>query len=369
MTLATRQPRVGRWGLVGISTAAVVLVAAAAEPDAGWERLRGLPQEGRSRLLANLRRFDLELTPEQQAAARDIDHRLAELSPDQRARYELVLHRYHAWLETLPENRQVELASKPVAGRMALVRKLVAQYPVPTSETQETLRVVEAGAWSPFELASAYRIWKVLNSAQRTRLDRMNEIGRREALLTLGGRQNPPIPRETVPDDFNETKWLDAVQGYLRGVRPIPLPDEAERKRLEEGARRKSELLDAPARKRLEDAVRRKDAVRRRILRHQAINLYLVRSAPKSVDSQRLSLFIAGLPVWIQSTLDALPPDEVRKRLTLAYRLVFPHPEEIDSNRKAAAKTTQPRPNAPRKAPDGPVMRPKAAPPNNTTPF
>lgn len=369
MTLATRQPRVGRWGLVGISAAAVVLVAAAAEPDAAWERLRGLPQEGRSRLLANLRRFDLELTPEQQAAARDIDRRLAELSPDQRARYELVLHRYHAWLETLPENRQVELASKPVAERMALVRKLVAQHPVPTSETQETLRVVEAGAWSPFELASAYRIWKVLNSAQRARLDRMNEIGRHEALLTLGGRQNPPIPRETVPDDFDEAKWLDAVQRYLRGVRPVLLPDEAERKRLEEGARRKAELLDAPARKRLEDAVRRKDAVRRRILHHQAINLYLARSAPKSVDSQRLSLFIAALPSWIQSSLDSLPPDEARRRLTLAYRLVFPHPQEIDSNRKAAVRTTQPRPNASRKGPGGPAAPPKAAPPNNTAPF
>ncbi|MHB1559478.1 MAG: hypothetical protein ACYC61_18680, partial [Isosphaeraceae bacterium] len=225
-------------------------------------------------------------------------------------------------------------------------------------------------AWSPFELASAYRIWRVLNPTQRGRLDRMNEIGRHEALLAMGGRQNPPIPRETIPDDFNEAKWLSSVQAYLRGVRPLLLPDEAERKRLEEGARRKAELLDAPARKRLEDAVRRKDAVRRRILRHQAINLYLVRSVPKSVDSQRLALFIAALPAWIQSSLDALPPDEARKRLTLAYRLVFPHPQEIDSNRKATGKTTQPRPNATGNTPGGPVERPKAAPPvNSTTPF
>lgn len=369
MMFATRQPRVGRWGLVGISASAVVLVAAAAEPDVASDRLRDLPLEGRSRLLANLRRFDLELTPEQQTAARNIDRRLAGLSPGQRVRYELILHRYHAWLETLPENRQVELASKPAAERMALVRKLVGRYPVPTADTQEVLRVIEAGAWSSFELASAYRIWQVLNPTQRARLDRMNEIVRHEALLKMGGRLKPQIPHETIPGDFNEAKWLDAVRNYLRAVRPILLPDQSDRNRLEEAARRKAELLEPPARKKVEDAVRRKEAVRRRILRHQAINLYLAHSGLKSVDSHRLSLFLTALPAWIQTSLDVLPPDEARKRLTLAYRLVFPHPQEIDSNRKPAGNKTE-SPRSAERAVGGPAARPKAAPPvNNTAPF
>jgi hypothetical protein len=362
MLSTKRQPRVGRWGLVGISAAALVLVAAVSEPDASWERLRALSPNGRSHLLENLRRFDLELTPEQRDAVREIDHRLADLQPDERARYESVLHRYHAWLASLPENRQAELAAKPAAERMALVRKLAAEHPVPSADTQPVLKVVEAGAWSPFELASAYKIWQVLDPTRRARIERLNELARHEALLNFGPRLNPAIPREIVPEDFDEARWTAAVQDYLRGNRPGLLIDDAERKRLEETARKKAESLDEPARKKFEDVVKRKDSVRRRILRHQAINLYLVRAEVRSVDSQRLTRFFTALPAWIQTSMDALPPDEARKRLTLAYRLDFPYPQEIDSVRKAADKTTRARP-APGKKPAGAqAPRPKAAP-------
>ena len=155
MISETHKLRVGRWGLVGISAIAMILVAAATEHDANWERLRAMPAEERTRLLGILRKFDLELTPEQQASVRELDRRLSELSPDRRAHYEAVLRRYHNWLNGLPESRQTELAAKPAGERLALVRKWIAERPVPAGDTQELMSVVEVGELSPFELASA----------------------------------------------------------------------------------------------------------------------------------------------------------------------------------------------------------------------
>ncbi len=123
----------------------------------------------------------------------------------------------------------------------------------------------------------------------------MNEIARHEALLNQGPRLKPTIPREIVPEDFDEAKWISAVQDYLRANRPGLLLDDAERRRLEETARQKAESLDEPARKKFEDVVKRKDSVRRRIVRHQAINLYTARTEPRSVDSQRAHAVPCGL--------------------------------------------------------------------------
>ncbi len=78
-----------------------------------------------------------------------------------------VLRRYHDWLNSLPEIKQDELLAQPPDDRMALIRKLVVQYAVPTSETPEFLRIAEVGELSPFELASAFRIWQASNSSQR----------------------------------------------------------------------------------------------------------------------------------------------------------------------------------------------------------
>src|SRR5439155_1035268 len=94
------------WGLVGVSALAVVLIAAAADPDGSWARIRAMPLEQRTKLLQNLRRFDLELSLEKQEAIRDLDRRLAKLDPAQQSQYLAVIRRYHNWLHGLPENRR-----------------------------------------------------------------------------------------------------------------------------------------------------------------------------------------------------------------------------------------------------------------------
>ena len=60
-----------------ISTMAMILTAAASGYDAGLERLQTMPAEERGRLLDKMRDFDLKLTPEQQAAVRDLDRQLS----------------------------------------------------------------------------------------------------------------------------------------------------------------------------------------------------------------------------------------------------------------------------------------------------
>src|SRR5262249_36884874 len=93
MIPTTRKSSADTWRPALISAMAVILVAAAGEHDASFERLQKMPAGARKRLLDNLRDFDLKLAPEQQAAVRDMDRRLAAMSPDQRAQYLTVLRR------------------------------------------------------------------------------------------------------------------------------------------------------------------------------------------------------------------------------------------------------------------------------------
>ena len=147
----------------------MILVAAATELDANSERLRAMPSEERNRLLANLQRFDLELTPEQRsslaswtAGSPSCRRTVAPLRSDPAALPQLA--------GGLPENRQSELAAKPPGERMALVRGWIKERPLPIGDTPPLLRVLETGELSPFELASAYKIWHALNATQRSRV-------------------------------------------------------------------------------------------------------------------------------------------------------------------------------------------------------
>ncbi len=181
-------------------------------------------------------------------------------------------------------------------------------------------------------------------------MDHAAEPKRRAALLNRGQRLKSPIPTETRPEDYDEEKWLGLVHDYVRTNRPVLLADEAVRKRLEDALRKKGEPLDEAARKKIEVAVNRVEMGRQEILRRLAINLYVSRTRVESVDSERLARFVNELPAWVRTSLDHLPPDEARRRLTFAYRLVFPTGEEIDSPRKSTGKTPKARSAGSRKA-------------------
>jgi hypothetical protein len=325
---------------------ALILVAAATGYEANWERLRGMPPDQRDRLLAALRRFDLELTPEQQSAARELDRRLSEKGPEQRAQYLEVLRHYHDWLDSLPENRQAEVTAKPASERMALIRKLIGEWRVPTGDTPPLLSVIEPGGLSAFELASAYKIWQEMTPKQKETLQGKNQdLRRREALLGMGSRLKPPIRRETKPDDYDDEKSIGGVLELLKKERPLLSAD-----------------LKAD-----ESATDPMANFRHNALRRRAINLY-VREARgvRAVAPDRLVQFVSSLPGWIQSALDPLPPDEATRRLTFAYRLVFADKEIGPAPPSAGRATTAPVPKPP------PSVRPKSEsvpPGQGTEPF
>jgi hypothetical protein len=349
MILDVKNNLVRRWGLVGVSALASVVIAAAADPDRNWARIRAMPLEQRTRLLKNLRRFELELTPEKQRAIRELDRHIAELDVAEQSQYFAVLRRYHSWLNGLPENQRDELQSLPLAERMSLLRKLVVAHPVPKEDTPSLLRVAELGEVSPFELASLYRIWQAASPSERERIERIPQAPRRrEALLRLGDALK--IPRETQPPDFDEARWVATVEGQWR-------------------KNQRAFLLEEPARKKADEAARSKvEGRRREVLRRQAINVYLSRREARSVDPQRLAQFVSGLPSWVQPTLDPYPPDEARRRLTFVYRLVFRYPDEIPPAGRGAAPSAPGRSGA-HPAPVSPPPEKRKPDVPNSTPF
>jgi hypothetical protein len=304
------------WWMVGVSALAVVLVAAVSDSNRNWALIRGLPPDQRSKLLQNLRKFDLELLPEKQEAIRDLDRRITELDPELQGRYFSVLRRYHDWLNGLPENRQNDLLGQSPDERMETIRKLVADYPVPSCETPPFLRIAEVGELSPFELASVFRIWQTLTADQRKRFELMpQERGSRAGVFHKGTKMKKPIPRETKPPDYDEENWVGLLEEYSRKARPAVLFEHMLKKKPDEPARPKIEAL------------------RKEVPRRQAINLYLSKTHVDPVQPERLARFVAALPLWAQAAVEHYPPDEARRRVSLAYRLVFPHPREIGEER------------------------------------
>jgi hypothetical protein len=108
-------------------------------------------------------------------------------------------------------------------------------------------------------------------------------------------------------------------------------------------------------------------------IHRSAVNLYfLEQPPPPRVDPERLAQFLAAMPPWIRATFDAYPADEARRRLTLAYRLVYPHPNEFKpSTSTNTASVPASKPSAV-PTPPQPVLRPdRTAPkrPASGTPF
>ena len=150
----------------------MILVAAATELDANWERLRAMPSEERNRLLANLQRFDLELTPEQRSSLRELDRRVSELSPDRRAR----TSKRSCGATTTgsrPARESPGRAGRETAGGTDGTGPQVGSRSgrCPTVTPHRSCAWLEPGELSPFELASAYKIWQALHADQRLESD------------------------------------------------------------------------------------------------------------------------------------------------------------------------------------------------------
>jgi hypothetical protein len=285
---------------------ATILIAAGVDLEANWNRLKALPVAERKKLQDNLLRFDAVLTPAQREGVRELDRKIHELPPAQQAEYFSTLRRFHTWLAHLPDDRREEILRAAPGERMAVITKVAAlpRCNVPPEATPPLVQVAEIGEHSPFELAAIYKIWQALSPAQRKEVEKpVNNLGRLQMLFRLGDTKK--LPHQIVPEDFDEEYALAELATFL--------------KRGHGGL-----VAEAP---------KKNEARVTEIARRQAINLYyltaLKRGAIKRVSSERLEQFVATFPWWLQSTFESYPPDEARRRLTIVYRLVFPHPSEI----------------------------------------
>jgi hypothetical protein len=305
----------------------VILLLCAAEDQLQQARTRlgEMSPEQRNRVAETLKSFDLRLSPQEQASLRDLDQRISALPAEERVRYLDVLRRYHNWLDSLPETVKDGLLAKPPEERMAQIRILAAKYPIPARNTPFWIQFSDLGGPSAFELASLFKIWQKLTPQQRKEIETI-PVNERTQRLHVIGRREHQIIREVRPADFDPLIWVTKAEEKLAELR-LAGPDlkvavaKAEA-RAENGANRK---------------VQAKEQIRPVVLHRFAVNLYGIERPPMTVNPENLSRFLAELPPWVRSTFDTYPHDEARRKLTVAYRVVFPHPSEFKPGPPAGA--------------------------------
>ncbi len=283
-----------------VSTLAIVVTLASVAFPLRPNSLRATaPGDDKTRLIENLRRFD-KLPLDQQAALRDLDTALAAAPASDRRRLLNLLHRHAAWLSTLPESRQAQLAATTPAERLALIEKWHQDGPhrprtLPAFEN--ALQVSTLATESIRRTAVELRVWFALD----------------------------PRRRDSIKAEATDAKQLEA---YRSALRADPATARARDQARREFGLDLADLRDRPPEPRRLDRLRPaafKADQSRRILDLQAIRVL----DPDGVPTETLSRFEADLPEWVRRTLDPFAPDAARRRLALLYRLVFPAPGEM----------------------------------------
>jgi hypothetical protein len=287
--------------------------SAVAVDDENWQRLRSTPRQRRLELSSKLEQFD-SLDREQKSAIRELDRSVSSLPQTDRVNCYATLHRYHLWLQGLPEAQRNEINAATPDKRMSVVSRVMNEQASQGSTTPLFVRLSDIGGVSPFELANRIKIWHELSPAQKSELNRMQDLNHRlRRLKDFGSRLKvEPIPQPTMPD---EEKTLER-------------------------------LLKRPAFAML----RHNDVLLKQLNAKQLLPelVYFLDNPPAPVKPENLVRFGRELPVWVRSHFDPLPPDEARRRLTILYRLIYPRPQEFKEQTPAA---TAPAPPSPKPAP------------------
>ncbi len=328
---------------------ALVAFAGAATLDVDRTRFLSKSPAERDRLRESLLRFDMRLTPEEQRSAKALDARLGALPDDERDEYLIVLRRYHNWLQQLPERLRDSILADPPDRRLKRIQELAAKYPPPDWRPSSSIDFLQVGGTGIFELAGLCKAWLSLSPADRKAVDGL-EVGRRKEELARRGR-DLKIPRELRPADFDEAHWMEEVEARFRDLRSTA-----------SGPRDWLAKIEA----RFEAGGANADALPRArpFLRRLAENLYVEeRPIEHPVDPARLEQFFVAIPSWIQSTFGGYTGDEARRRLTMVYRLVYPHPEEFRPAVSTGPSVATPTPKSPSAPPPATTPIPKAVAP------
>ena len=335
--------------LIPATHRAVLIIAVAAtgplscskDPDPAWSRLGAMPIERRLQLSANLGRFDA-LPPEDQAAIREIDAALDHADPAIRGRYRAILRKYRAWAAGLDPAKRAELdrARTPDA-KLALVAAWRKGEVAPSELARTRLGIGvypgDLGSIPPIVLGNALRVWLALDDKSRAQVEAIDQILPRIADLIRIGRQKG-IAMDHFPAAA-ESKLLDQLEANerVRAVFTMYF--------------RRQEQAEAKG-----DPARPKSGNRppasAQPLRHLAESIYFSEHPPVPVGLANLVRFEAALPFWLRNSFDPLPPEDARRRLSILYRQIYPHPSEMPVDRAApkASNVPIPAPKAKTKA-------------------
>lgn len=306
-------------------------------PD-NWERLRTMPPELRNHLADQLKAFNL-LDRDEQEAVRTLDRKVASEPDEDRATDYAVLRRYHLWLQTLTEAQRAELSATPPSKRFALVTKILAERKGNDPTESSFYHYVDFNGVSPFELAQRIEVWLKLSDVQKAKVAKLLEPDRHRRMGQYVREMKIPHQRPT-PSEI-EALYDRALES---GRFPYLKKTEEARKQAKQNS---------------------KEAEKQTRIKHRFVdNYYFVEHPPAKVNPDKLLQFDRALPFWIRGGLDPLSPDEARRRLTVLYRLVYPHGEMPDVV-KSAAPATSDRPASP--GPSRPPATPKRA--GNPSPF
>jgi hypothetical protein len=334
-----------------IVPAAALAIGAADEPGEARARLQNMSLRQRSELADALKQFDLQLTSEQQKSIRAIDEQISRLPAEEKVRSLAALRRYHNWLDSLPERVRDSLLAKPPGERMAQVKTLTANYPLPNEDAPYWMQFAEVAGASPFELAASFKIWQELTPPQRREIESLSAGARRTRLFEYA--RDLKLLRELRPPNFRADDWIPKVEAKIAELHVSDPELKTAVAKAELTAKRKQEAKD--------QAVRMPP-----LLRRLAINLYFLEqpTAPKRVDPERLAQFFAALPPWVRTSFDSYTADEARRRLTLVYRLVFPEDEftPLPPGKSRSTSSTSSRPGSTPPPPVPAARNGKAAP-------
>lgn len=325
----------------------LVAVPARAGEAENLQRLESLPRTQRLRLAEDLDRFD-RLEPGQRQEVRQLDQRLADLPPSERQRYQKLMHRYHLWFQGLEPAQQQELQAAPAQKRLDLIKR----FRVEQRQTQAEARRIDS-VWirsavfnrdSPLEVAYLIKVWLALEPQERAEIEKLELPARVQRLERIG--QDRGIAKER-PADLEELKRrIESGQPLREGPHS--------RKELEELKRQVEAVTGLKSLAPFKKAQTRSAALRR------LETNYFWTHEPEPVDSQKLSRFEAALPSWLDEMIDPLPPEVARRKLSILYRLVFPHPREMP----------EPKPEKPGAKPAGPgATSPTTPSPAESSPF
>lgn len=274
-------------------------IATRAGETENWERIRSMPREQRVLLSEKLRDFD-RLGHGEKAAVESLDAKIAAEETSAQANYRTVLRRYHLWVQSLPEEKRNRLQSTPPDQRMALVAKLRAEERASGGKRSNPLFLQLIGP-SPFLIAQRLKLWAELSDEEKQQVRSATDGPARLKILA----------------DLGRKKRIKAL------VRLTPSEEESLSKAMDTDARLKD--LASLSLKRVEG----KKAAQMRA--HLAENYQFIVSPPKPVDPKNLLLFESDMPPGYRALFDPFPPEEAKRRLTILYRLVYPHPAEISS--------------------------------------